>query len=345
MAPALVLHMAMVSCCLHVVPNAADRNIRTWYHSAQQRRYIEPEEALFDDTIHEEEDEDEAIGSAKDVEPTSEDVQTSENTGAATATATQLEASQTLKQQERLAFAACVVAPLCGAYFLHIVRGQLNRAEGLVSDLNLTIFIMLAEIRPIMRLVKMQQERMFHLQRIVKTAPHDLMHPGHAEAITQRLALLEGRLGGPSTGTELESARIAAEVRDSMQTQLDAIIRAIRKYEKKSVAQAMQIEARFQEVDLRLKDTLSLAAAAARTGERPGLVSSIISWVVNTVNSVFQIMWDIALYPLRTALAAAVKIKSYFVNDGDRQSRRRVKGQANGHSSIPTSRMQSKSVR
>jgi len=244
-----------------------------------------------------------------------------------------------------MAFAACVFAPLAGAYFLHIIRGQLSRAEVLVSDLNLTIFIMVAEIRPIMRLMKMQQERMFHLQRIVKSDPQDLLNSNDAEAIAQRLALLEGRFDGPPANTELEAARIAAEVRDSMQTQLDAIIRAIRKYEKKSIATSIQIEARFQEIDVRLQDSLSLAAAAARTGHRPGLLSTIFSWFVNTVNNVLQTMWDLTLFPPRTALAAAVEIKSYFVKGGVRQSRKRAKGQANGHSSIPTSRMQSKSVR
>lgn len=244
-----------------------------------------------------------------------------------------------------MAFAACVLAPLAGAYLLHIIRGQLSRAEVLVSDLNLSIFIMVAEIRPIMRLMKMQQERMFHLQRIVKSDPRDLMTSNDAEALAQRLALLEGRLGETPANNHLESARIAAEVRDSMQTQLDAIIRAIRKYEKKSIATSIQIEARFQAVDLRLQDSLSLAAAAARTGHRPGLISTVISWSINTTASVVQTTWDLALFPLRTALAVAVQTKSYFVKDGDRQSRKRVKGQVRGHSSIPTSRMQSKSAR
>lgn len=244
-----------------------------------------------------------------------------------------------------MAFAACVLAPLAGAYFLHIIRGQLSRAEVLVSDLNLTIFIMVAEIRPIVRLMKMQQERMFHLQRIVKSDPRDLLNSNDTEAIAQRLALLEGRLDGSPPNNDIESARIVAEVRDSMQTQLDAIIRAIRKYEKKSIATSIQIEARFQEVDVRLQDSLSLAAAAARTGHRPGLISTFIAWVIGTITSALQTMWDLALFPLRTALAAAVEIKSYFVKNGGRQSRKRGKGQVNGHSSIPTSRMQSKSTR
>jgi hypothetical protein len=232
-----------------------------------------------------------------------------------------------------------------GAYFLHALRGQLTVTEGLVSDYNLTIFVMVAELRPLARLMKMQEERMFHLQRVVKSDPRDLMDTSDAQGLALRLSELEERLSGPSTSNDIETTRVAAEVRQSLQTQLDAITRAIRRYEKRTAAQTAQIEARFREVDSRLKDALSLAAAAARTGQRPGIISTLIGWVVNLVNNALQIAWDVALYPLRTALAAAVLIKSYFVKDEERQSRRRTKGQINGHSSIPASRMQSKSGR
>ncbi|KAF2630215.1 hypothetical protein BU25DRAFT_335654 [Macroventuria anomochaeta] len=322
----------------------------TWYHSAQQRRYIEPDEPQYDDTIHEEENED-SINDPDDnadsilEDSTPEDSKSRERVGATTATLAQLEASKALKRQERMAFAACFLGPLVGACLLHTIRGQLRVTEGLVSDYNLTIFVMVAELRPIARLMKMQEERMFHLQRIVKTDPRDLVDPNHAQAIAQRLSELEGRLSGPTANNDLETSRVAAEVRQGIQIQLDAITRAIRRYEKRSAAQTIQIEARFQEVDLRLKDSLSLAAMAARTGQRPGIISSLISWFVNLVNNALQTAWDIVLYPPRTALAAAVKTKSYFAKDEERQSRRRVKGQTNAHSSISTSRMQSKSIR
>ncbi|KZM21844.1 uncharacterized protein EKO05_0003152 [Ascochyta rabiei] len=317
----------------------------TWYHSAQQRRYIEPDETRFADTIHKEEDEDSIEGPEDNADSVPEDSKANEQRGMTAAAVAQLEASQSLKQQERMAFATCFFGPLAGAYLLHTIRGQLTVTEGLVSDYNLTIFVMVAELRPIARLMKMQEERMFHLQRIVKTDPRDLADPSDAQAIAQRLSELEGRLGEPTTTNDMETSRVAAEVRQGLQTQLDAITRAIRRYEKRSAAQTIQIEARFREVDLRLKDALSLAAAAARSGQRPGIVSTMLSWVVNLVNNVLQTAWDVGLYPLRTALAAAVLVKSYFVKDEERQSRRGMKGERNGHSSMPTSRMQSKSIR
>ncbi|KAG9198230.1 hypothetical protein G6514_010387 [Epicoccum nigrum] len=316
----------------------------TWYYSAQQRRYIDPDESPFDDTIPEEEYENSVHGTEDNPASGMESLNAKERFGAASGSLAQLEASQALKRQERMAFAACFLGPLIGAYLLHTIRGQLKVTEGLVSDYNLTIFVMVAELRPIARLMKMQEERMFHLQRIVKLDPRESTNPGDTQVISQRLSELEDRLSQPSNN-HLETSRVATEVRQGLQTQLDAITRAIRRYEKRSAAQTIQIEARFQEVDRRLKDALSLAAAAARTGQRPGLLSVVITWFITVVNNTMQAVWDIALFPLRTALSVAIEIKSYFVKDDERQSRRRIKGQSNGHSSYSTSRMQSKGIR
>lgn len=93
---------------------------------------------------------------------------------------------------------------------------------------------------------------------------------------------------------------------------------------------------------MRLKDTLTLAAAAARTGQQPGILSVTISWVASVINYFLQTIWDIATYPLRAVGVIMRVVKSWFVKD-ERQSRRRGKG--NGHSSLSTSRMQSKSGR
>jgi hypothetical protein len=139
--------------------------------------------------------------------------------------------------------------------------------------------------------------------------------------------------------------RITAEVRQSMQHQLDALNRAVRKYEKRHMAQSIQIEARFQEIDVRLKDTLSLAAAAARTGQKPGFVSMTLSWMTSFFAYWLQAVWDITMYPLRVASSAVEAVKSVLFKD-ERMARRRTKGQLNGHSSIPTTpRVQSRSGR
>ena len=306
---------------------SSTKRTRTWYHAAQQRQYVVPDDIQPDSTIVEEDE-----GVADDSSETIHE----EPDGSGT----QLRASKELRRQELMAFAACFAGPLLGACLLHTLRRQLTVADGLVSDYNLTIFVLVAELRPVARLMKMKEERMMHLQRIVKSDPQDLLKPGDAQQISQRLSELETRLSGPTTPNNVETTQIVAEVRQTMQPQLDALTRAIRRYEKRNAAQTAQIEARFREVDARLKDTLSLAAAAARTGQRPGIIIVAISWTISVVNNTLQMAWDVAMYPLRTALSVVKPIKSVFIKE-ERRPRSRVKG----YSSISTSRVQSKSGR
>lgn len=53
-----------------------------------------------------------------------------------------------------------------GGAILHGIRAQLSRpSEGLVSNLNLTVFILAAEIRPAAQVMKLIRERTVNLQR------------------------------------------------------------------------------------------------------------------------------------------------------------------------------------
>jgi hypothetical protein len=115
------------------------------------------------------------------------------------------------------------------------------------------------------------------------------------------------------------------------------------------MAQSIQLEARFQEIDIRLKDTLSLAAAAARTGQKPGIITAMLGWIAGVFAYTLQMTWDISTYPFRVIASLVETVKSLFIKDG-RTARRRTKGYSNGYSSgyssIPsTPRMQSKSGR
>jgi hypothetical protein len=246
-----------------------------------------------------------------------------------------------------MAFIGCFLGPLLGALLMHTIRGQLMRAEGIVSDSNLSIFLLVAEIRPINQLIKMRTQRILHLQRIVRDAPRTPMKQEDAQQLSQRLADLEGRLDGQpvtsNTNIDIDVEKLSAEVRQSSQLQLDALNRAVRRYEKRQIAQSLQIEARFQDLEARLGDTLALAAAAARTGQRPGTVTMTLSWIAGTISYMLRVGWDVVMYPFRTAATAVGVAKSLAVGDG-RQARRKEKGgqRLNGHSGISTPRMQAK---
>lgn len=239
----------------------------------------------------------------------------------------------------------CFLGPILGAYLLHAIRSQLTRpAEGLVSDYNLTIFAMAAELRPVSHIIKLKQSRMTRLQRIVRSDTSGRLAKADAQDLSRRLAEVEERLAEPAApASDVETVKISATVRQGLQPQLDALNRAVRRYEKRQAAQAIQSEARFGELETRLKDALSLAAAAARTGQKPGLVSMVFTWVIGTVTYCVQTSWAAVTYPFRVTISLATEVKSWLLNE--RQPRKRIKGQGSGHASISTPRMQSRTGR
>jgi hypothetical protein len=322
---------------------AADR-LRQWYHEARQRQCLQAAEPAFQDIIHEEDEgsrdpsperPDSAISDAETKTPRTSDAPTADALKGA---------RDELRRTELTAFAACFIGPLFGAYLLHNIRSQFTHRtrDGIVTDLNLILYVLGAEMRPITRLIRMVSERTLHLQQLVKAEPQDQARPGNAQELSHRLAELEAQFDGPMPTNNVDVTKITAEVRQSLQHQLDALNRAVRKYEKRHMAQSIQIEARFQEIDVRLKDTLSLAAAAARTGQKPGIISMTLSWIAGFFTYWMQAIWDVAMYPFRIASSLVEALKSALFKD-ERKARRR---QVNGYSSIPTTpRMQSKSGR
>ncbi|KAF2262110.1 hypothetical protein CC78DRAFT_546151 [Lojkania enalia] len=319
-----------------------------WYHAAQHVQYVEADDLQTRDTILEEDEENEGSEDMQDddrpkspeLDPSSTVTKTAEDM-----TTAQGDARRSLGREAFYALMTCFGGPLLGAYLLHTIRSQLTRpSEGLVSNYNLTIFVMAAELRPVSHVIKMKKARMAHLQRLVRVDTKDGLTRADTVEISQRLADVEARLAESSTTSESEAMKISSNVRQGLQPQLDALNRAVRRYEKRQAAQSIQIEARFAELDLRLKDALSLAAVAARTGQQPGLVSICLTWVANTLARIFQMALVVFMYPFRIATAIAAEVKSWFVQPV-RQPRKGIKTQTNGHSSYSTPRIQSRNGR
>jgi hypothetical protein len=81
-------------------------------------------------------------------------------------------AESEMRRNEVVALAACFVGPLVGGWMLHTVRSQLSRpSEGLVSNFNLAVFVLAAELRPAAQVVKLVRARALHLQRLVHRLP------------------------------------------------------------------------------------------------------------------------------------------------------------------------------
>lgn len=204
-------------------------------------------------------------------------------------------ATTELYTHELLALLACFLSPLLGAYLLHTIRSSLSRpSEGLVNNYNLTIFLMASEMRPLSHLVKLIQARTLHLQRVVATNPYLQPPAGDASrgnsgadvpALLRRVQDLESTMSTVATSSALKATTSAeggassadasssnkrdyalavAEVRKTLQPELDALNRAVRRYEKRATLQTMQNEARLRELEGRVGDAVSLAAAATR---------------------------------------------------------------------------------
>jgi len=221
-------------------------------------------------------------------------------------------AASELYMHELLALLSCFLFPIFGAYLLHTIRGSLSRpSEGLVSNYNLTIFLLASELRPMSHLVKLVQARTLHLQRIVNANPYN--NPkGEVSDLAQRLADLEARPNNvePTNGASAEGASgkqtavISREVRQSLQPELDALNRAVRRYEKRATLQTMQTEARLLDLEARVADAISLAAAATQNGRsHKGIGSILVEWTAAGLVLPLQAFGALVALPFKTIIA------------------------------------------
>ncbi|PKY06209.1 hypothetical protein P168DRAFT_316230 [Aspergillus campestris IBT 28561] len=197
-------------------------------------------------------------------------------------------ARKELMRHELAALVMCFVFPIVGTLLLHTIRSQLSRpSEGLVSNYNLTIFLLASEIRPASHLLKMVQARTLHLQRIVLDS--DEFDDPDSERIdahkildlTKRLEELEAHVaetaaqrlrstaeGADHADTPLDMEKLvtqaSVEVRKTIQPDIDALNRAVRRYEKRTAISGYQTDGRLQAVERHVNDAVSLAAAAHR---------------------------------------------------------------------------------
>lgn len=266
-----------------------------------------------------------------------------------------------LYMHEIFALMSCFLFPILGAYLLHTIRSQLSRpSEGLVSNYNLTIFLLASEVRPMSHLVKLIQARTLHLQRIVNANPYDgssgkeSMTAATQADIIRRLDGLEARASttveataesaAAESSSNKQSSNLTMEVRRSIQPDLDALNRAVRRYEKRAMLQTYQTESRLFELESRINDAISLAAAAAngRHNSR-SYVSVILDGVSTAVVLPFRAFAALFSLPF--------KAMSTLINFGNKKtggpsvperSRKAVNGKYPATSRVAGDRLQSR---
>jgi hypothetical protein len=247
-------------------------------------------------------------------------------------------ATNELYTHETLALLSCFLFPMLGAYLLHTIRSQLTRpSEGLVSNYNLTIFLLASELRPMAHLVKLIQSRTLHLQRVVSSNPYEQGHSGgDVKDLMRRLEDLEARnsIAEPTAGNDpvvngKQAAILTTEVRRALQPDLDALNRAVRRYEKRATLQAFQTESRLLDLEARLNDAISLAASAANNSQKNrGFTGIIVEWAATAVVLPIQALSTLVSLPFKTAISTFNYGKAKII--GSPQSSEKSRRAANG---------------
>ncbi|CCD34276.1 hypothetical protein BofuT4_P103700.1 [Botrytis cinerea T4] len=327
-----------------------------WYHSAQSIRRKE----VYNEEMSQEEgsgDECAMESPNENLEDTSGDKPSSRSKTGRRQPLHET-ATNELYVHEILALLSCFIFPMVGAYILHSIRSQLSRpSEGLVSNYNLTIFLLASELRPMAHLVRLLRARTLHLQRVVNSHSYDgsdKKTSENNEALIRRLEELEARASVVELSTESmpepvlngkQSAMLTTEVRRTMQPDLDALNRAVRRYEKRATLQSFQTESRLLDLEARLNDAISLAAAAANNSQRRGTFRMIFDWISSAMILPLQAFGTIASLPLK-ALLSVVNYTRFLLGGHETMERpKRNSNSRNTSHAKGVDRVQNKSKR
>ncbi|KAK5073656.1 hypothetical protein LTR64_007207 [Lithohypha guttulata] len=289
-----------------------------WYHSAQAV-VVRSEAQYFESVLDD--------GSSQEMS----DVNVSPERSPDSAKSQRLwQAEKELRVHELLALLACFAFPALGAWLLHAIRSQLTRpSESLISDYNLTVFLLASEVRPLSHLIKLVQGRTLFLQRIITVTAEDKESetgsPG-VDNMSKRLDELEARVANSvvlstksepngHSPTEDLTAKVTdqanAELRRTFQPEIDALSRAMRRYEKKTMTSAIQIEARLQELEGRVQDVVIIAAATQRNADKQaGKYTFILAnWISACIVVPIQYAVYVLTWPQRVLTAVTHWIK------------------------------------
>lgn len=289
---------------------------RSWYYAAQQVRV--QHEAKSNEPVIEDSDAEDSYTANAPLEDVPEEGDAARTTESAAhekqVTPQQQYALRELYIHEVLALVSCFVLPFISAYLLHAIRSQLSRpSEGLVSNFNLTVFLLVAELRARSHMIKLVQARTLHLQRVVHADPYSspTATGSQLEDVLERLELLESRAiiqptaaNGEGSSELSPEATIVKDVRQAIQPDLDALNRAVRRYEKKATTLQFNTDSRFGAIDARLDDAIALAAVAAKNSKSSGnfitrLLDSLLTVILFPLNTILQVL----TLPLRPLLA------------------------------------------
>ncbi|KAJ5177138.1 uncharacterized protein N7482_003015 [Penicillium canariense] len=250
--------------------------------------------------------------------------------------AAEAKAIRELQIHELVALASCFIFPVIGTWLLHSIRSSLSRpSEGLVSNYNLTIFLLASEVRPFAHLLKLGQARTLYLQRIVASSTSDEeispekvqdlsrrldeLEAHVAEAAAARLASSTSKNGQSSPSEDADDAldlisQAVVESRRVLSPDIEALNRAVRRYEKRTALTTMQTDTRFQQVEAQARDAIALAAAAQRStlNRRQSYAFILIDWACGCIVVPAQLALSVLNLPGRVASHCILAAQQMF---------------------------------
>ncbi|TKA70240.1 hypothetical protein B0A55_06884 [Friedmanniomyces simplex] len=284
-----------------------------WYYSAQRvRRDVETDLSSLIDGLDET-----AVETASSAEDSPQQMPADGHEpteGVKESSREREEAAAHLRRQETLGLLSTFIFPALAAYLLHVIRAQLSRpSTGLVSDYNLSIFLLAAEIRPARQLGRLITNQTLHLQRLVSSTDDIFSSSSSAggksslNSLSTRIADLEAKLSDHALVTPSDHATLAhktdvtdlsAELRKRYEPRLEGLERAVRRYEKRSTTLAMLTEQRLNSLESRLQDALSLAAVAAQHSQRrAGVFVYLLETASAAIALPMRFAWAVCVWP------------------------------------------------
>ncbi|CAK3834354.1 Hypothetical predicted protein [Lecanosticta acicola] len=317
-----------------------------WYCSAQElRRDVEPSTDAVPTDVEDETAAESASSAGSSPTPPSRRRQEGTERGKDAPTqdvAKREEAAGELRRQELLALGATFVFPALAAYLLHIIRAQLTTASTvLVSDTNLSIFLLGAEIQPFRQLIRLVSRRTLYLQRVVTGLDDPLAsavgEKHRVSTLASRIQELESKLADntlvPQTTAMAQKTDIndlSAEIRKRYEPRVEGLERAVRRYEKRQTTIAIQIEQRLQLLESRTQDAVSLAAAAAQNSRNRGVVGNAFTTLVAIVMLPLRLALQICLWPLKALDDMYLRLKTLLLGPGPPRSAKRKSSRRDG---------------
>lgn len=137
--------------------------------------------------------------------------------------------------------------------------------------------------------------------------------------------------GTPSQADEFiarASMQANADLRKSFQPELDALNRAMRRYEKRTMTSAIQVETRLQDLEAKIQDVVILAAATQRNADKQygKYLPILLDWMSASVVVPVQYAVYVLTLPQRTltAVISWIKVKLGFASKSSKPQNSKI---------------------